>query len=450
MGDFLITDYGAVSDGYKCTANIQKAIDECYFNGGGRVVVPEGCFLTGCIRLRSNVTLYLRKGAELRGSRDPEDYMYLWSDDIEPLSSEDREDCPWIPWYAENGYELKFHKVPMSRWHNGLIRIFRADNVAVIGEEGSVINGMDCFDELGEEYYRGPHAISAFGSENIRLEGYTVKNSANWAHCLCNCSNISVRKVTVIAGHDGVHCTSCDNVTVSECHFYTGDDCVAGIDNINMTVLNCELNSACSAFRLGGTNILINGCHIYAPCKYLFRGSLSDEEKRYGVQPQMEANHRYNMLCAFTYYCDHSRDIRVQPGHIRVCNCTIENADRLLHYNFSGNEPWQSNKPLESLSFENVTAKGLVTHGNAYGDKDVPLELSFKNCDFQVDEGADIDAFLRVCNFKRISFDNVNISNLKNNPFIKKWSDGEIALNATHCDNELIVDADGEFIENPI
>ena len=75
MSDFLITDYGAVSDGYKCTANIQKAIDECYFNGGGRVVVPEGCFLTGCIRLRSNVTLYLRKGAELRGRRDPEDYM---------------------------------------------------------------------------------------------------------------------------------------------------------------------------------------------------------------------------------------------------------------------------------------------------------------------------------------------------------------------------------------
>ncbi|MBQ7901873.1 MAG: hypothetical protein IJ365_07945 [Clostridia bacterium] len=448
MKEYIITDYGAKADGGMCTEAIQHAIDDCFANGGGRVVVPDGTFVTGGVRLRSNVTLYLKSGAELCGSRNPEDYTHIRNDAVEPIDEAEREDVPWIPFYESKA--LTFHKKPFSRWHNGLIRIFKAQNVAVIGEEGSIINGMDCFDELGEEYYRGPHAIGVWYGDNLRLEGYTVKNSANWAHCICNSKNVSVSNVTVLAGHDGAHFTTCDNVTVDNCRFYTGDDCVAGIDNINMTVTSCVLNSACSAFRIGGTNIFINKCRIYAPCKYLFRGSLSDEEKRTGVQPTLEANHRYNMLSAFTYYADYSRDIRQQPGGIRIVDCSIENADRLLHYNFSGNEPWQDNRPLESISFENVTATGLVSHGNAYGDADVPLTLEFKNCDFAVYDTAAISSFLRVCNYKRISFENVNISGLKAAPLIKKWSDGEITLVNTKSDNEAIVDADEPFIEKPI
>ena len=56
---YNIADFGArVSDSYQTEA-IQKAIDTCFLNGGGRVVIPEGIFLTGGLRLRSNVVLYL-------------------------------------------------------------------------------------------------------------------------------------------------------------------------------------------------------------------------------------------------------------------------------------------------------------------------------------------------------------------------------------------------------
>ena len=176
-----------------------KAIDECFLNVGGRVVIPDGKFLTGGVRLRSDVTLYLKSGAELIGSRNPEDYTHIRNDAVEPMSEADREDEPWIHFYESRA--LIFHKKPFSRWHNGLIRIFNAKNVSIIGEEGSVINGMDCFDELGEEYYRGPHAVSAWGCTNLRFEGYTVKNSANWGHCICNSKNIDIYNVTVHAVH---------------------------------------------------------------------------------------------------------------------------------------------------------------------------------------------------------------------------------------------------------
>ena len=61
--DVSILDYGARPDGTLSTGTIQLAVDACFRAGGGTVEVPEGTFLTGGIRLRSNITLLLRKGA---------------------------------------------------------------------------------------------------------------------------------------------------------------------------------------------------------------------------------------------------------------------------------------------------------------------------------------------------------------------------------------------------
>ncbi len=56
-----ITDYGAKTDGSISTAAIQKAIDYCFKSGGGTVVVPEGDYVTGGLRIRSGVRLHLKK-----------------------------------------------------------------------------------------------------------------------------------------------------------------------------------------------------------------------------------------------------------------------------------------------------------------------------------------------------------------------------------------------------
>jgi polygalacturonase len=70
-----ICDFGAKADGKLQTANIQAAIDHVFLQGGGVVVVPTGVYLTGGIRLRSNITLYIEKNAVLKGVRDPEEYF---------------------------------------------------------------------------------------------------------------------------------------------------------------------------------------------------------------------------------------------------------------------------------------------------------------------------------------------------------------------------------------
>ena len=80
MKKYNISDFGALSDGTLQTEKIQRAIDECFLSGGGIVIIPCGEYLTGGIRLRSNVTLYLKSGAVIKASRNPDDYFSYKND----------------------------------------------------------------------------------------------------------------------------------------------------------------------------------------------------------------------------------------------------------------------------------------------------------------------------------------------------------------------------------
>src|SRR4030042_6882457 len=67
---FTIVDFGGVPDGHTLnTRAIAEAIDACTKAGGGTVVVPPGTWLTGPIKLQSNVNLHLDRGALLQFSR---------------------------------------------------------------------------------------------------------------------------------------------------------------------------------------------------------------------------------------------------------------------------------------------------------------------------------------------------------------------------------------------
>src|SRR5699024_4660682 len=73
---FNILDYGAVEGGkIENTEAFRKAITAAHQAGGGRVLVPNGTFLTGAIHLKSNVNLHLQNGATILFSREPEDYL---------------------------------------------------------------------------------------------------------------------------------------------------------------------------------------------------------------------------------------------------------------------------------------------------------------------------------------------------------------------------------------
>lgn len=453
MGVLNVTEFGArPNDGRLQTDKIQKAIDVCFENGGGEVIIPQGEWLAAGIRLRSGVTLHLQKSAHIIGSGNARDYD-VKNDCVEPYDESDYTTDVWTPPIgyenvandSENivrngmidanktGDNFEFLRKPLSTWNNGIIRAVDTRNIAVVCDEGAYIDGVDCYDETGEEHYRGPHALSIHRCENVRFKGVHIRNSANWAVALFDSVNIKIDSVTVEAGHDGVHMTSCDNVVIENAEFYCGDDCVAGIDNLNVTVKDCVLNTACSAMRFGGTNFVAENCRAYGPAKYLFRGSLSLEEKKNGTLPENKG--RVNMLSFFTFYSDFSREIRHIPSNIKIRNCTVENADRLLHYNYSGNEPWQKNKPLQSIEFENVTASEVKHPITAYGDEKCRFSLLFKECDISFAEDRDELPFMYLCNAERVMFKGTTVRNFKHNTLIKKWDElSDVTFDDFECE----------------
>ena len=450
-----VLDFGAKCDGSLQTQAVQQAIDHCFALGGGEVVIPAGVFVIGSIRLRSNITLHLQKNAVLKGSRDPEAYFGYLHDSVEPLRDDQITDAGYVGlWtihgetaYDEQDSRYRFKRIPGSRWNNAMIRAIDAENVAIQGEEGAVIDGDNCFDEVGEELYRGPHAIAFFGVKNVNLSGYTVKNSANWAHHMLFCENITAQGIKVEAGHDGFDAAVCRNVTITDSEFYTGDDCIAGFGNTNVVVDRCVLNSACSAFRFGGTNVLIKNCTAFAPGRFSFRGALSKEEKKAGVMALAE-NARNTMLSFFTYYADYSVPIPEEPGNIVIEDCEICGADRFLHYNFSGNETWQRYRPLRDITFKSINATDIAMPISLYGTAEHKAELRMENVAIRMREGAACNELIRACHYKRISLDGVRIEGFGGDCLVRSRSEGEVEIKDIACDPPLkahTIHTDEEF-----
>ncbi|MBR3942610.1 MAG: hypothetical protein IKJ55_04565 [Clostridia bacterium] len=418
---YNISDFGAKECDTVQTEQIQKAIDTCFLNGGGEVVIPQGRFITGGLRLRSDVTLHLLEGAVLEGSVNPEDYLTYLADEIEPISEEERNSVASSAMPQSRGRSVQ----PYSRWNNAIIRAIHAKNIAIIGEKGSVIDGKNCYDALGEENYRGPHGINMWYCENIFLSGYTLKDAGNWAHAIQNSKDIKAVGITVLGGHDGFDVRTCDNVDLENCAFHMGDDAIAGFDNINVSVRNCILNSSCSALRFGGTNVLVENCTTIAPNAYGFRGNLTPEQKK--RMADTDENCRHNCLTAFLYYCDYRANIRQTPQNIVIRNCVFENVDSLFRLNFDGTHVWCKNRSLSGITFENCKITNVCKPIHIYGDEKEPLDFTLKNVSVSAKEGFEDIHTIDAVNFKKIELQNVTFEGF-NDTEIHAQTEGEILI----------------------
>jgi len=239
--DFNILKYGAKPGGtFDCREAINSAIDACAKAGGGRVVVPAGEFLTGAIRLRSNVNLYVSKGATLKFSTDPKAYL--------PLVH-----TRW------EGMEL-MHLSP-------LIYAFEQTNVAITGEgtldgqgrsffwkwhgnpnyggDPNVLSqrpararlyemmdkGVPVAERIfGEGYYLRPQFVQPYRCKNVLIEGVKIVDSPMWEVHPVLCENVTVKGVHIYShgpNNDGCDPESCKDVLIEDCFFDTGDDCIA-------------------------------------------------------------------------------------------------------------------------------------------------------------------------------------------------------------------------------
>ena len=328
------------------TVYIQEALDRCRDAGGGEVILSDGQWHIGSVRMYSNTTLYLSAECRLIASDHWQDY-----EDFR---------VPSTLGYLKSPFVVKEWNLP-PHYIVAPIVAFDAENVAVIGEPGSVIDGSDCFDPAGEEKFRGPMGMVFSKCRGVTLKGYTYQNAANWAHQLDSCSGVRMEKVTVLAGHDGINIHHCVGVTIENCDFRTGDDCVAGYNAENVVIRNCGFNTSCNSFRFGGRNLLVENCRFWGPGEYPHRVS-----------------GRHNTIYAIEYYAMRYDDIRVDSGNWVFRNCTFEGIDGLINYR--GSKLWMHEaRPLRDVTLENVTVHGLSEVSVLTPAAGKPMTLTMKN-----------------------------------------------------------------------
>jgi hypothetical protein len=250
---FNVRDFGAQGDGKTLdTVALNKAIEACAQAGGGQVLVPPGKFVTGTVRLKSNMTLLLDAGAEFIGTSDLDQYQsFTPPPEHVPL-------------------------VANLRWHRAMILGVGVENVTITGR--GVINGNNVFDALGEEKIRGPHALLFGNCKHITLRDISIRDAANYAVLLELTSHVEVRGVKITGGYDGVHFRGwkdepCRDVSITDCEFYTGDDCIAGWYWKDTLIDRCVLNSSCNGIRLFGPalHLLVHDCLFFGPGRYEWR-----------------------------------------------------------------------------------------------------------------------------------------------------------------------------------
>ncbi|MDI1243286.1 MAG: glycoside hydrolase family 28 protein [bacterium] len=239
--DFSILKYGAKAGGeFDNREAINKAIDAANKAGGGRVVVPAGVFLTGAIRLKSNVNLHISKGATLRFATNAKSYEPVVHTRWEGM--ELMHLSPLIYAYEETNIAITGEgtldgqgKAFFWKWH-GNPRY--GGNPEVMSQRAARAKLYEFMDRnapveervFGDGHWLRPQFIQPYKCKNILIEGVRIVDSPMWEVHPVLCENVTVRGVHIEThgpNNDGCNPESCKDVLIENCHFDTGDDCIA-------------------------------------------------------------------------------------------------------------------------------------------------------------------------------------------------------------------------------
>jgi polygalacturonase len=460
-GIFVITDYGAAGDAKTLnTVSINRALSACAKAGGGTVTIPAGTFRTGPIRLYANTTLHLEAGAVLKGSADLNDYII-------------------------NGQRY------------GLISVANAENVAITGRgtiDGSGVKFMDMkktlagsgnygdfdpkFTRQGREYmdpkfgtadgpvipYERPGRLVAFSQcRNVLIRDVTITDAPLWTVHLDRCRDVIVSGVHIdnppgVPNNDGIHCTSCANVHISDCIISAGDDGIAitsigdprhhqilGGDPLgpgkteNITVTNCTLQSRSTALRVGYTGGDIKNCTFSnIIIRESNRGLLVNVRDEASVENVLFSNIIIQTRLHTGHWWGHGEPIQVsavpnapdikklgQIKNIRFSNIIAESE--------SGIVVWGSkDSVIKDLAFDNVKVK--IKNG--------PLSASYGG-NFDLRTSGDLATAQFRHDIPAIYCSNV--AGLKISGFETEWDEGlpDFFSNSIWCQSVSGVEIDG-------
>ena len=261
-----VTTFGAKGDGKTDdAAAIQKAIDQCSQEGGGRVLLPRNhTYMTGPLELKSNVELHLEATATLKAN--PDEGIYHLS-----AFGENRgEGMLWL--WAKDAQNI-------SITGKGTIH---GNGIAFMGAE------LDDSYELKplkhQTFDPRPHVLTLTNVKGVTIRDVTIREGAYWTVHLIGCDEAVIDGIQLlnnlkIRNGDGIDLDHSKNVRISNCHITSGDDCICLKNRRefeqygschDIVVTNCVMSSRSCAIKIGSENmdsiynVLFDNCIITA------------------------------------------------------------------------------------------------------------------------------------------------------------------------------------------
>ncbi|GAB5365133.1 hypothetical protein AAMO2058_001030700 [Amorphochlora amoebiformis] len=216
-----LTDFGARGDNASINSEafnlaIARAAS---LEGGCRINIPPGVYLTAPFNLTSHLTLHLSKGATILGVG--EERRDLWPV-IAPLPSYGT---------ARGGAEIPLRYAPLIGGFNLTDVVIEGEGVYLTTIDGNGWGWWKAYHEKRERITRG-RLIEFMWSDGILIQNLTLQNSPFWTTHLIYSSNIVGRGLRILApsnasNTDGFDPDSSENVTLVDTYISTGDDCIA-------------------------------------------------------------------------------------------------------------------------------------------------------------------------------------------------------------------------------
>ncbi|MEJ2615637.1 MAG: glycoside hydrolase family 28 protein, partial [Ignavibacteriaceae bacterium] len=355
----------------------------------------------GAIHLKSNVNLHISKGAVVKFSTNPKDFL----------------------------------PVVLARWegmdlmnYSPLIYAYKQKNIAVTGE--GVLDGqasdenwwawkklgnnkdsrprlMQMNDDkvpvsqriFGAGYYLRPTFVEFYQCKNILISNVTLKNSPFWFLHPVLSSNITIKDVTTNGlgpNNDGCDPESSSDILIKGCTFNNGDDCIAiksGRNNdgrrwntpsTNIVIQDCKMKD--------GHGGVVIGSEITGGCWNVYAEDCEMDSPNLERALRIKSNSKRGGTVKNIYM----RNVKV--GQVREAIVKLN-----MHYDPPEAEGYHNDPVFENIYVENVTSQksryGLFLDGL---ENSHIRNITIKDCKFNgVDKGNYINYTdgLKVINF---------------------------------------------------
>jgi len=263
---FNVIDFGAIGDGKTLnTKSIQAALDSCSTNGGGKVIIPPGTFLSGSIRMKSGVELFLSPGSVILGSERTVDYEA--NSHFALLLADGQKNISVKGTGTIDGQGRLLVAKLIATWKTDSMKYTRENTTSKLTDFWDINKARP------KEKYR-PELVNFENCENVTISGITLKDASCWVQTYRDCKNVRIDRIIVNStsywNNDGIDIVNCRKVRITNCDINSADDgiCLKS-GSSDVYIANCKIRSSASALKFGTAsdgvfeNITVRNLYIF-------------------------------------------------------------------------------------------------------------------------------------------------------------------------------------------